>query len=432
MSTNLWRAARTAGFALVIWGALSTALLAQAMRVHFIDVGQGDATLIEFPCAAMLIDTGGERNGEFDSSEALISYLDEFFERRADLNKTLASLVLTHPHIDHTRGVKDVLGRYTVKNAITNGSERSSGRYGQIALHRKVAAGEATPDDPDDDIGFIAANRNDIPKDTGLTNEIIDPVRCENADPKITLLWGTVPRNPGWNTAEFKNENNHSVALRIDFGSASILFTGDLEEAAIPDFITHYRDSSMLDVDVYKVGHHGSHNGTTERLLAAMTPDVAVFSMGPADREAQWTAWAYGHPRKHVAELLQKHVKSQITARRLDVASATRTFEKMTITKAVYGTGWEGTVVLEADLGGTWRLVDPGAPVLVAGGERVNLNTASVDELTALPMIGRSRAARIVDYRETREPFRAADDLLKVRGIGAGTLSAVRHLVSVN
>src|SRR4051812_40216303 len=86
------------GFGLTLWLALALPASSQTMRTHFIDVGQGASTLLEFPCAAMLIDTGGERNGEFDSTEELTSYLDDFFEQRPDLNKTLHSLMLTHPH----------------------------------------------------------------------------------------------------------------------------------------------------------------------------------------------------------------------------------------------------------------------------------------------------------------------------------------------
>jgi beta-lactamase superfamily II metal-dependent hydrolase len=71
-----------------LWLGLSSAVIAQTMRAHFIDVGQGAATLVEFPCAAILIDTGGEKNGEFDSTEALMDYLETFFARRADLSQT--------------------------------------------------------------------------------------------------------------------------------------------------------------------------------------------------------------------------------------------------------------------------------------------------------------------------------------------------------
>jgi len=129
-----------AAAALALSLAFASAASSQTMQVHFIDVGQGAATLIEFPCAAILVDTGGENNGDFDSNSELLSYLDDFFGRRSDLKNTLHSLMLSHPHIDHTRGVKDVLGRYKILNAVTNGQEEGSGKSGQIALHRRASA----------------------------------------------------------------------------------------------------------------------------------------------------------------------------------------------------------------------------------------------------------------------------------------------------
>ena len=92
-----------------------------AMVIHFIDVGQGAAMLVEFPCGAMLIDTGGEHNELFDSEPALMSYLNQFFERRKDLDRTLDSLVISHPHIDHTRSIDAVLRNFHVRNIVDNG-----------------------------------------------------------------------------------------------------------------------------------------------------------------------------------------------------------------------------------------------------------------------------------------------------------------------
>src|SRR3954470_14905335 len=94
------------------------------LRMHVIDVGQGAATLFEFPCAAVLIDTGGESTSEFDSTAKLKAYLEAFFARRADLNRTLAAVFITHPHIDHTRGLPLVLKDFTVSHLITNGQPR--------------------------------------------------------------------------------------------------------------------------------------------------------------------------------------------------------------------------------------------------------------------------------------------------------------------
>ena len=96
------------------------------MRVHLINVGQGLATLVEFPCAAVLIDAGGESNPLFNSTDALDSYLKEFFSKRADLENTLHCVYLTHPHKDHTFGVPVLLQSYSIKNVVTDGLERGS------------------------------------------------------------------------------------------------------------------------------------------------------------------------------------------------------------------------------------------------------------------------------------------------------------------
>jgi beta-lactamase superfamily II metal-dependent hydrolase len=91
------------------------------MRAHFIDVGQGDATLLEFPCGAILVDTGTEVNEDFDGVAALQAYLEAFFANRTDLHGRLTGLILTHAHIDHVNGVDMVLERFKPANVVTNG-----------------------------------------------------------------------------------------------------------------------------------------------------------------------------------------------------------------------------------------------------------------------------------------------------------------------
>jgi len=210
----------------------------EKMRVHFIDVGQGDATLLEFTNAAILIDTGSESNAAYDAEEALVGYLEEFFLQRPDLGNTLLSLVITHPHIDHVRGIRAVLDRHPPSNVVTNSQDAGSGKSQQRQLHRYV---EGNPNDPTDNKPYCAVTLNSIPKQTGLHNEVIDPVICPGVDPKITSLWGMVSSDPGWGRKEFENVNNHSIALRIDFGQASLLLTGDMEEVAISDFLERYK-----------------------------------------------------------------------------------------------------------------------------------------------------------------------------------------------
>lgn len=409
---------------LLLWlGALLPAA-AQTMRVHFIDVGQGASTLVEFPCAAILIDAGGETNGEFNSTTALIDYLDIFFAGRPDLNKTFHSIILTHPHIDHTLGVPAVLSKYRVLNAVTNGMETGSGRLGQIALHNKVVASEETPD-PSDDIGYVAVWEKDVPKGTGLTNKVIDPVDCGNVDPKITALWGQVGPELGWKRADLDNANNHSVVTRIDFGKASLLIAGDLQDTAIASLLNHYQGSKLLKVDVLQVNHHGSNNGTTDAFLLATAPDFAVIEMGPNTRKLSWTAWAYGHPRKVAVDMLQKRVAKSRPSISVQVATGVKTFVPMNVTRAIYGTGWDGAIVLEADTNGVWKPYDS-AP----GQALINLNTATVEQLISLPMIGHARADAIVRYRTENGPFQSVEDLLKIDRIKAGTVNAVRNLVT--
>jgi competence protein ComEC len=442
----MWRTAsrglQTVATALALWLSLVWSVSSQTdtMRVHFIDVGQGASTLVEFPCAAIMVDTGGEVNKEFNSDEELVAYLDDFFAKRPDLKKTFHSLTLTHAHVDHTHGVSPVLSRYKVLNAITNGEEPPGpGLPGQKALHDKVSETEAGTNP----IGFVAAEVKKIPAKRGLTNDIIDPVKCPRVDPKITVLWGGQNENPGWTKKAFDNQNNHSVVLRIDFGAASLLITGDLQEEAIHDLIEHYRGTAMLDTDVYLVGHHASHNGTTEELLQAITPKIAVIAMGVPTREIVWTAWAYGHPRKDIVELLESHVELPRNAVTVQVATAIHAFEAKRINRAIYATGWDGSVILEADTAGNWKKLDqtvasapPAAAPAAAGpaaatSNLLDLNSATADQLTTLPRIGFVRAKAIVDYRTANGPFGSVDDLTNVKGIGPGTVLGLKDLVTV-
>src|SRR5687768_15102080 len=90
-------------------GILPILALAQpAMQAHFLPVGQAHATLLEFPCGAALIDAGAQ---DAESVARLQAYLDQFFDRRTDLNRTLDLILITHNHIDHTRALREIAER---------------------------------------------------------------------------------------------------------------------------------------------------------------------------------------------------------------------------------------------------------------------------------------------------------------------------------
>lgn len=311
-----------------------------------IDVGQGAATLFELSCAAVLVDTGGELGDAFDSGRALQTYLDGFFERRADLRRTLALLVITHPHLDHTRNIQRVVEHYDVKNVVTDGLTSGSGGPQQTWLQHWAK----------DHARYDPARASGIGHG-GRTSSVIDPVSCTDVDPVFRILWGGVePMTEGWSHAVFANENNHSVVLRADVGRASFLITGDLQEEGIKSVLAHHGGSGVLDVDVWQVSHHGSHNGVTRAWLDVLTPTMALIATGPPDREAQWTAWAFGHPRKVVLELLRDSIARTRQPIEISAGVAARRFERFALTKAIYGTGWDGTVVVSATKDGRYRV----------------------------------------------------------------------------
>lgn len=320
----------------------------RTLRLWTLDVGQGSATLVELPCGAILIDTGGELNKQFDSRVALEHALDAFFARRPDLKRTLDLVVITHPHIDHMRGLPLVLDRYRVKNIVDNGNP------GDEIVEEEMRALRAFLDDRKNRrVGRRSVRTEDIPYGKALTDRVIDPLECRPTDPVVRVLSGGLSGDPGWGEDRYKkrrfhNENNHSVVVRVDFGESSVLITGDLEDVAIEDLVRRYEGTGLLDVDVYVVGHHGSHNGTTRGQMDAMTPDAAVMSMGPDHRRRSWTAWRYGHPRQQTVSLLEEGVRLGRAPVEVKVATGVREFFTMKMHKAVYGTGWDGTVVLEA------------------------------------------------------------------------------------
>jgi competence protein ComEC len=320
------------------------------MRAHLIDVGQGAATLFEFSCGVVLVDTGGESNASFDSHTALARYLDAFFEARPELHRTIALLVITHPHKDHVASADVVTTQYAVENVVTSGLiKKESGSYysggrKQQALqqwadeHAKLETIDAAAIDPG-----------------GRTSAIVDPIACADADPRLSVLWGRVaPRPAGWGKGAFDEANNHSVTLRVELGAASFLVTGDLELEGIAELLAKHAGTSALDVDVWQVSHHGAANGANAALLAAISPQIALLGTGAPERELPFTAWAYGHPRKEVIDLLIAQMARKRSPTTVQVGTGAKTFEPLSLRRAIYATGWDGHIVVSATSAGDY------------------------------------------------------------------------------
>ncbi len=253
-----------------------------------------------------------------------------------------------------------VLQHYFVRNAVDDGVRTGKGYPSQRALEEHMIAEAQGHLRQIDAQACIDAR--------GLTDSVIDPIDCSGSDPRVRILWGGVSEATKtrlhWNKSEFEEENNHSVVVRVDFGKVSALVTGDLEEQAIGDLVVAYSGTGLLDVDIWEVGHHGSTNGTTDPFLAAMSPAMAVVCVGNPVRKAKWTAWDYGHPRDSVIWMIEQRVTGVRTPVSAPFATAKYTFAPpREIDKAIFGTGWDGTIVVTARKNGEIRV---GEDVIVA------------------------------------------------------------------
>lgn len=310
------------------------------IRIHTIDVGQGAATLVEMKCGAMLIDTGAQDEQHVTK---LTDYLTRFFELRPDLGNTLKSMVLTHCHKDHTSGLTAVARRFKVENFVYNGYTQGSGTRDLVGYLRYRTASS-----PDTKVVTI----DDPISGQGYTSSRVDPFECTDCDPEVRILSGGRMQNTlGWSFEEFRDQNNHSVVVKVKLGESSYLVTGDMEEPALEALVQTYRNTSTLNADIVAVGHHGSRNGTTTSFLNAVSPRLAVVSGGHWDfglnSRAIYTTWKFGHPNKGILTKYARAIPETRPRRRVKAGNGARNFVDYTVRKAIYSTAWDGHVVVD-------------------------------------------------------------------------------------
>jgi beta-lactamase superfamily II metal-dependent hydrolase len=321
------------------------------MSVHFVDVDQAAAAVIEFPCGVVMVDAGARNPA---GATALVNYLNALFARRPELNRRISTIFVTHSHTDHNYALQTVANSFTVGGYVYNGHQSGSGAHNAKLMASLVAA-KSIPSDAvtEDQVGA-----------GGFTDKIVDPVACQRVDPQIRVLSGSYESDtPGWDPGDFDNENNQSLVVRIDYGKASFLFTGDMQTAGLDTLVDNLGPSGLLHAEVWAVSHHGAANGVDQRFLDAVRPEMAVMSFGHPDIPDPWTAGAYGHPRRTTVEALDAAIaRPRDVVRDVQVADGVRSFSSYTVRHAVYGTGWDGTVTVDADATGALRVERDGAP----------------------------------------------------------------------
>lgn len=312
------------------------------MQMHVINVGQAEAILLEFPHHAILVDAGSHLD---DTREHFFSYLDAFFARRADLNGTLHSVVVSHPHPDHTTNLKAVFERYRVQHFIEGGDPANSGVKAARALlaaepaeHHIILAKDVKK------ASFMRAWRNELMTGSEANVRFLSAGRsCNDA-------------------------NNASLVMRVEYKGRSFLLLGDAEEddkkganVGCGGLLYRLLDKtaafpSLLNVDVYKVAHHGARNGTIDVLLAKAKPAYVVISAGDNTRNqsaGNFSAWDHGHPNSDSVIRLETRTQKKREIKTVTVMSKQESpVISRSITKAIYCTGWDGDIVFSVDAAG--------------------------------------------------------------------------------
>ena len=218
-----------------------------ALAVHFIDVGQADCVLIEYGGDFVLID-GGNR----DDGQKVISYLQSCGVEE------LEAVICTHAHEDHVGGLPAVLAVYPAAQVYAPTKTYSSKVFDDFLYYVDQQRLEVTIPTP--------GTRFSLCNDVVLT--ILGPVKS------------------------YAETNDTSIVVMLEYGSTSFLFTGDMEVAAENDMLDYWDNQVNWNVDVLKVGHHGSTTSSGYRFVYETDPEYAIISVGEDN--------SYGHPHKEI------------------------------------------------------------------------------------------------------------------------------------
>jgi competence protein ComEC len=219
------------------------------LRVTFIDVGQGDAALVEAPGGhTLLIDGGGSFDGSFDPGERVIEPL-----LRARGIDRLDLVALSHPPPDHLNGLQRVLERFRVDRLWTSGDDGHNPDYARLlatARQRGVALPIPAP--------LVIGGAGMTPLGPWLDDRIGAPAGL--------------------------SVNDASLVVRLDFAGRGVLFPGDLEADGEGELVGRRALGAAIAADVLKVPHHGSKTSSTLELVATVAPSLAVISLGWQNR----------------------------------------------------------------------------------------------------------------------------------------------------
>ena len=231
------------------------------LSVHYIDVGQADAILLETEGRFMLIDGGNK-----DDSQLVVSYLEQ------QGVEELEAVICTHAHEDHVGGLPAVLAVFPTQAVYAPTKTYSSKIFDSFLYYVDQQ---------------------------GLDVTIPSPGQLLTFGDMIMTFVGPVQ--------SYAETNDTSIVISAFFDDVRFIFTGDMEVAAENDMLDYWGEQMDWDSTVLKVGHHGSSTSSSYRFLREIDPEYAIVSVG-ADN-------SYGHPHK---EILSRYADADIPLFRTD------------------------------------------------------------------------------------------------------------------
>jgi competence protein ComEC len=243
------------------WPLLPAALSGPGLRIYAIDVGQGDALAVRTPHGRWILIDTGPRDEHYDAGRArVVPFLRRHSAAGVDL------LVLTHPDADHIGGAESILATMGATAVLDPGL--AAGKDAYIGALREASH---------EHVHWYAARSGEDVTVDGVQLQIMAPEAAA-----VDVAQAT---------------NDVSVVLRVVYGGFAAFFDADAPAAVEADVVSRW--GGRVAAEVLKVGHHGSRTSSSEALLNAVRPSVALISVGRRNR--------YGHPDPDVIERLRSH-----------------------------------------------------------------------------------------------------------------------------
>ncbi len=248
------------------------------LRVTFLDVGQGDSALVEGPGGFVaLVDGGGRYDNSFDTGARIVEPV-----LRARGITRLDLVILSHPHPDHMNGLFRILRRFPVAAFWQNGDDGNNPAYHDLVR----LAGERG----------IPMPAPSLVERNGMVMEAVSP-------------W----LEDGIHAPAGLGSNDASLIVRVTHAGRQVLLTGDIGDDGEAELFEHRKKGTCLHSEVVKMPHHGSRHASSDQLIDALSPSLAVVSAGRYNRFGLPSPVALGRYVRRGIEVLRTDRDGAVT-----------------------------------------------------------------------------------------------------------------------